>query len=85
MPEIPKSEFASLKVFDVSGKRKISTLVNENLQAGQCNIRFDAGRNSESLSGSQGILLYSEHGELIIETKKNDASQIMYKNIYRKF
>ncbi|MBK8980747.1 MAG: T9SS type A sorting domain-containing protein [Ignavibacteria bacterium] len=66
--EIPKSEFVSLKVFDVSGK-EISTLVNENLQAGQYNIRFDAGRNSDHQLSS-GIYYYTLSTESFIETKK---------------
>ncbi len=66
--EIPKSEFVSLKVFDVSGK-EISTLVNENLQAGQYNIRFDAGRTSDHQLTS-GIYYYTLSTENFTETKK---------------
>ncbi len=66
--EIPKSEFVSLKVYDISGK-EISTLVYENLQAGQYNIRFDAGINSDNQLTS-GIYYYTLSTENFTETKK---------------
>ena len=49
--QIPESGFASLKVFDVSG-REVATLINEVKRAGNYEIRF----NAEGFSS--GIYIY---------------------------
>ncbi|HRA98821.1 MAG TPA: T9SS type A sorting domain-containing protein [Ignavibacteria bacterium] len=66
--EIPKSEFVSLKIFDITGK-EISSLVNENLQAGVYNIRFDLN-NSIYHQLTSGIYYYILKTENFTETKK---------------
>jgi subtilisin-like proprotein convertase family protein len=38
--DLPKNGFVNMKIFDIAG-REISTLVNEQMQAGTYNVRFD--------------------------------------------
>jgi hypothetical protein len=61
---IPKSEFVSLKVYDVLG-REVHTLVNENQRAGNHSIQFDAGQLAS------GVYFYIlQAGNEFTETKK---------------
>jgi len=60
---IPKSEFVSLKIYDMLGK-EISILINEQKNAGQYIIRFD---DSELPSG---IYFYTLRTGEFIETKR---------------
>ena len=46
--QITNNSFISLKVFDVAG-REVITLVNENLEAGNYEIRFDTGELSSGI------------------------------------
>ena len=66
--EIPKTEFVSLKVFDIAGK-EISTLVNQGLQAGKYNIRFDLN-NSNYHNLNSGIYFYTLKTDNYTETKR---------------
>jgi hypothetical protein len=45
---IPKSDFVSLKVYDMLG-REVIALVNSNLSAGEYEVDFDAGRLSSGM------------------------------------
>ncbi|MFZ1321637.1 MAG: choice-of-anchor V domain-containing protein [Ignavibacteria bacterium] len=66
--EIPKAEFVNLKVFDITGK-EISTLVNQGLQAGKYNIRFDLN-NSNYHNLNSGIYFYTLKTDNYTETKR---------------
>ena len=60
---VPKSEFVSLKVYDILGS-EVVTLVNKELAAGNYEINFDAGR----LSG--GVYFYTLSSSDFISSKK---------------
>jgi hypothetical protein len=60
---IPSSEFITLKVFDVLGK-KVSTLVNEEKPAGSYEVSFSA------FQLSSGIYFYELQAGSFVETKK---------------
>ncbi|MBS1492956.1 MAG: aryl-sulfate sulfotransferase [Bacteroidetes bacterium] len=61
--EIPKSEFVSIKIYDVMG-REVENLVNENLREGSYEVEFN-GTNKTS-----GIYYYKIITENFQETKK---------------
>jgi photosystem II stability/assembly factor-like uncharacterized protein len=60
---VPKSQFVTLKVFDLLG-REIATLVNENENAGYYKVKFDAS------SLTSGIYFYQLRSGNFSETKK---------------
>jgi hypothetical protein len=60
---LPESGLTTLKVFDILGK-EITTLVNEQMQAGNYKLTFDAS-NLPS-----GIYFYSLHANDFVSTKK---------------
>jgi hypothetical protein len=60
---IPKLSFVSLKIYDVLGS-EISTLVNEEKQAGTYEVKFDAG------GLSSGVYFYQLNAGDFEETKK---------------
>jgi hypothetical protein len=61
--EIPKSEFVSLKIYNILGK-EVAVLVNEEKRSGSYNIRF----NGNELSG--GVYFYRLQAGKNISTKK---------------
>ncbi len=61
--DLTKSEYVSLKVFDISG-REVSALINENLKAGTYQVPFNAGELSS------GVYFYQLRTNSSIETKK---------------
>ncbi len=61
--QLPAAGFTSLKVFDNNG-REVSELVNENLNAGEYKINFNAG------SFPSGVYYYKLTSENFSETKK---------------
>ena len=60
---IPSSAFTSLKVYDILGN-EVATLVNEEKQAGNYELQFDASNLSS------GIYLYKLQVCSFVETKK---------------
>ena len=60
---IPKSSFVVLKIYNVLGKQ-ITTLVNENQEAGIYKVNFDAG------SLSNGVYFYKIQAGNFVEIKK---------------
>jgi hypothetical protein len=60
---IPKSEFVTLKVYDLLGK-EVQTLVAENLNSGSYKTRFDAGRYAS------GVYIYRLQAGKYFEAKK---------------
>lgn len=61
--QIPKSNFVSLKVFDING-RMVSELVNENLKAGEYKINFDGS------TLPSGVYYYKLTSGSFADTKK---------------
>ena len=61
--DIKNSTFASLKIFDVTGK-EVKTLVNENISAGRYEINFNA------YELNSGVYLYTLTTSEFTETKK---------------
>ena len=61
--QIKDSRFVTLKVFDITG-REIETFVNENLQPGTYEVKFDGSRLAS------GVYFYSLTAGNFIETKK---------------
>lgn len=61
--QIPNSELVSLKVYDIAGKL-VTTLVNENLSAGNYKVQFNG------LSFSSGVYFYTLETESLIQTRK---------------
>lgn len=66
--EIPKNEFVSLKVFDISG-REVTTLVNEYLQQGLHSFGFDINSTRGNYITS-GIYYYTLKAGNFSDTKK---------------
>lgn len=60
---IPKSQFVSLKIFDMMG-REVESLMNENKDAGNYNVNFDAS----AIAG--GVYFYKIQTQEFSETKK---------------
>ncbi len=60
---IPKTEFVSLKVYDILG-REVDVLVNEEKSAGNYEIRFNASRLSS------GVYFYQLRAGNFVQTKK---------------
>ena len=56
----------SIKVFDISG-RKVATLINEEIQPGTYEVRFDV---SSVMEFPSGIYYYRMETEKFSETKK---------------
>ncbi|MBK9097156.1 MAG: T9SS type A sorting domain-containing protein [bacterium] len=61
--QIPEMGFIALKIYDILGN-EITTLVNEELQAGNYEVEFDAS------SISSGIYFYRLQSGSFVETKK---------------
>lgn len=61
--DIPKNSFVKLKIYDVSGK-ELTSLVNENLNAGSYNYQWDAS------SFTSGVYFYRIETNDFIETKR---------------
>jgi parallel beta-helix repeat protein len=61
--QLPKNGFVTLKVYDMLG-REVASLVNENEQAGNYSVAFDAGKLSS------GIYIYTIHANNFIQSKK---------------
>jgi hypothetical protein len=52
--DLPRTSFVTLKVYDVLG-REVTTLVNEERQAGRYEIQFDAHLSGTGVSGKSGL------------------------------
>jgi hypothetical protein len=61
--DLPKAEFVALKIYNTLGA-EVTTLVSENLPAGQYRLRLDAGNLAS------GIYLYKLQAESFVQTKK---------------
>lgn len=61
--QIPNPKLVSLKVYDIAGKL-VTTLVNENLSAGNYKVQFNG------LSFSSGVYFYTLETESLIQTRK---------------
>lgn len=61
--QIPKGDFVSLKVFDITGK-EVATLVNQTLQAGSYEYSFNAS------SLTSGVYFYTIQAGQFTETKR---------------
>ncbi|RKY92064.1 MAG: hypothetical protein DRQ13_10780 [Ignavibacteriae bacterium] len=64
---VPENEYVTLKVYDAIGN-EISTLVNEEKQAGNYEVEFSAPGGATSLSS--GIYFYRLQAGSFVETKK---------------
>ncbi|WKZ25075.1 MAG: T9SS type A sorting domain-containing protein [Patescibacteria group bacterium] len=61
--QIPKGDFVSLKVFDITGK-EVATLVNQNLEAGSYEYSFNASNLTS------GVYFYTIQAGQFTETKR---------------
>jgi parallel beta-helix repeat protein len=61
--QLPENGFVTLKVYDILG-REVASLVNENEQAGNYSVAFDASKLSS------GIYIYTIHANDFVQSKK---------------
>jgi hypothetical protein len=61
--QLPKNGFVTLKVYDILG-REVASLVNENQQAGNYSVPFDASKLSS------GIYIYTIRANDFVQSKK---------------
>lgn len=71
--QIPTNGFVSLKVYDVLGK-EVTTLVNNELEAGRHSVNFDASNLSNGVSSkggyTSGVYFYALKAGRFIQTNK---------------
>jgi hypothetical protein len=61
--QIPTSGFVSLKIYDILGN-EVATLINETMQAGTYNVKFDATKLNS------GVYFYTLRSGDFVSTKK---------------
>lgn len=65
--QVPKDGLTTLKVYDLLG-REITTIVNEDLKAGEYEYEFDASKNNSTISS--GMYFYQLKCGEFVQTKK---------------
>jgi hypothetical protein len=66
---ISKSTIVNLKIYDVLG-REVETLVDEKLNPGQYEVKWDMSGRKNNSSGSSGIYMYRMKAGEFVEMKK---------------
>ena len=66
---VPKTSFVTLRVYNILGK-EVTTLVNENEQAGKYSVQFNTQQTTNNRQLSSGIYFYRMTAGDFVETKK---------------